>query len=116
MRHRVVTKKFGRPKAPRELMLRNLAASILMYEKVKTTTAKAKYVRSMVEKIISLAKKGDLASKKRIISIIPQKLAAKKAMEVLGERYKTRDGGYTRLVKVGNRQGDGAEISQIELV
>ncbi len=116
MRHRVKTKKLDRKKEPREMMLRNLASSVLIYEKVKTTTAKAKVVRSLVEKIITSAKKGDLASRRKLIALLPQKMAIKKAMDVLGERYKKREGGYTRIVKLGTRQGDGAEISQIELI
>ncbi|OGF27981.1 50S ribosomal protein L17 [Candidatus Falkowbacteria bacterium RIFOXYB2_FULL_47_14] len=116
MRHRNTKKILSREKAPRELMLRNLASSILIYEKVKTTKAKAKVVRSLVEKAITTAKKGDLTSRRKLISVLPQKMAVKKAMEVLGERYKDKPGGYTRIVKIGTRQGDGAEMVRIELV
>jgi len=98
------------------MMLRNLASSILIYEKVKTTEAKAKVVRSMVEKAITAAKAGDLTARRKLIEILPQKMAVKKAMEVLGARYKERAGGYTRIVKLGSRVGDGAKIVQIELV
>ena len=116
MRHRVKTKKLDRKKEPREMMLRNLASSILIYEKVKTTKAKAKVVRSLAEKMITIAKKGDLTARRKLISTLPQKMAIKKAMEVLGKRYKDRNGGYSRIIKLGTRQGDGAEIVQIELV
>ncbi len=116
MRHRKKGRILGRKKEAREMMLRNLASSILIYEKVKTTEAKAKEVRSLVDKVITISKKGDLASRRRLIKILPQKLAVKKAMEVLGERYKNRNGGYTRIVKIGHRKGDGAQIVQIELV
>jgi large subunit ribosomal protein L17 len=116
MRHRNKSKILDRPKAPRELMIRNLAASILIYEKVKTTKAKAKTVQPLVEKVVNLAKKGDLTSRRRLIALLPQKLAVKKAMEVLGSRFKDKKSGYTRLVKIGQRQGDGAEMVQIELV
>lgn len=105
-----------RKKAPREMMLRNLASSVIIYEKVKTTEAKAKVVRSLVDKIVTIAKKDDLASKKRLIEIMPQPLAVRKAIEVLGKRYKDREGGYSRLVRIGSRQGDAAEIVQVELV
>lgn len=98
------------------MMLRNLAASILIYEKVKTTKAKAKAVRPIVEKLISSAKVGDLNARRKLISILPQKMAIKKAMEVIGKRYEKRNGGYTRIIKLSNRQGDGAEMAQIELV
>jgi len=116
MRHRNKGKILDRKKAPREMMLRNLASSLLMYEKVKTTEAKAKTVRSLVERLITVSKKGDLAARRQLISTLPQPLAVKKAMEVLNERYKTRNGGYTRIVKLGARVGDGASLVQIELV
>jgi large subunit ribosomal protein L17 len=116
MRHRKKGKILDRKKEPREMMLRNLASSVLIYEKVKTTQAKAKAVKPLVEKAITIAKKGDLTARRRLIEILPQKMAVKKAMEVLGKRFKDRKGGYTRIVKLGARQGDGAEIVQIELV
>ena len=98
------------------MMLRNLASSILLYEKVKTTKAKAAAVRPLVERMITAAKAGDLAARRGLIKVLLQKNAVKKAMEVLGDRYKKRPGGYTRTVKLGARPGDGAEIVQIELV
>ncbi len=116
MRHRNTGKILDRKKAPRELMLRNLAASVLMYEKVKTTQAKAKTVRSLVERLITVSKEGNLSARRQLISTLPQPLAVKKAMDVLGARYKDRKGGYTRIVKLTNRQGDGAVMVQIELV
>jgi large subunit ribosomal protein L17 len=116
MRHRVKKTTLGREKAHREMMLRNLAASVLIYEKVNTTLAKAKAVRSLVEKSITTAKKDDLASRRDLIEIFPQKMAVKKSMEVLGKRYKDREGGYTRIVKLPPRAGDGAEMALIELV
>jgi len=116
MRHRNKNKILDRKKGPRELMLRNLASSILLYEKVKTTKAKAQAVRPLVEKMITSAKAGDLAARRGLIKVLLQKNAVKKAMEVLGDRYKNRPGGYTRTTKLGVRQGDGAEMVQIELV
>lgn len=116
MRHKVKGKILDREKAPREMMLRNLAASILIYEKVKTTKTKAKAVKPFVEKLITASKKADLASRRKLISVLPQKLAVSKAMDVIGARYKDRNGGYTRIINLGTRQGDGAEIVQIELV
>lgn len=98
------------------MMLRNLASSILIYEKVKTTEAKAKAVRPLTEKLITVACRGDLTARRKLIAVLPQKMAVKKAMEVLGKRYKDRKGGYTRIIKLGTRQGDGADIVQIELV
>jgi large subunit ribosomal protein L17 len=116
MRHRKKGKILDRKKAPRELMLRNLASSVIMYEKVTTTKAKAKAIRTLVERCITISKKGDLASRRRLISVLPQKLAVQKAMDVLADRYKDREGGYTRITKLDTRQGDGAEMAQIELV
>lgn len=116
MRHNNKVKTLDRPKEARELMLRNMASSVLLYEKITTTEAKAKVVKPLVERLITIAKKGDLASRRRLIQILLQKNSIKKAMEVLGERYKTRNGGYTRIVRLGNRQGDGAKMVQLELV
>jgi large subunit ribosomal protein L17 len=116
MRHSKKGKILDRKKEPREMMLRNLASSVLIYEKIQTTEAKAKAVKPLVEKVITIAKAGDLNSRRKLISLLPQDNATKKAMEVLGERYKDRPGGYTRIVKLTPRQGDGAKMAQIELV
>lgn len=97
-------------------MLKNLAASVIIYEKVKTTEAKAKAVKPLVEKAVSVAKQGGLSGRRRLISLLPQKMAVKKAMEIMPDRYKNRSGGYCRIIKLGSRQGDGARIVQIELV
>ena len=116
MRHQKKGKILDRKKAPREAMLRNLASSVLIYEKVKTTEAKAKAVKPLVERMITIAKKGDLNSRRKLIQVLLQKMAIKKAMEVLGERYKTRAGGYTRIIRLDRRQGDGAQMVLLELV
>ena len=116
MRHRVKKTTLGRKKESREMMLKNLTSSVLIYEKVKTTKAKAKAVKPLVEKAITTAKKGDLNARRSLIEKLPQKMAIKKAMEVLGKKYKERKGGYTRIVNLLPRQGDGAEMAQIELV
>lgn len=116
MRHRNKNKILDRQKGPRELMLRNLASSIILYEKVKTTRARAAAVRPLVERMITAAKAGDLNARRGLIKVLLQKNAVKKSMEVLGSRYRERPGGYTRIVKLGARAGDGAEMVQIELV
>ena len=116
MRHRNKNKILDRKKGPRELMLRNLASSIILYEKVKTTRAKAAAVRPLVEKLITTSKAGDLSARRNLLEVLLQKNAVLKAMEVLSVRYKERNGGYTRTIKLGARQGDGAEMVQIELV
>lgn len=116
MRHRVKGKKLDRLKAPREAMIKNLASSIIMYEKVKTTEAKAKVARQLVEKAITIAIKGGLNGRRELIRLLPQKMAVKKAIEVLSKKYKDKKGGYSRIIKIGPRVGDGANIVQIELV
>ncbi len=116
MRHRNKNKILDRKKGPRELMLRNLASSIILYEKVQTTRAKAAAVRPLVEKLITMSKAQDLNARRNLLEVLLQKNAVLKAMEVLGARYSERAGGYTRTIKIGTRQGDGAEMVQIELV
>jgi large subunit ribosomal protein L17 len=116
MRHRNKGKILDRDKAAREMMLRNMASSVLMYEKIKTTTAKAKTVRSLVEKLISIAKNDSLAARRKLIKILPQKMAVKKAIEVLGPRFKYKNGGYTRIIKLDSIKGDGADVALLELV
>ncbi len=97
-------------------MLKNLASSIIIYEKVKTTEAKAKTVKPMLEKIITASIKNDLASRRELIKMLPQKMAVKKAMEILAVKYKDRRGGYSRIIKLNKRIGDSANMVQIELV
>jgi large subunit ribosomal protein L17 len=116
MRHRKEGKKLDRAKSPRESMLKNLASSIIIYEKVMTTEAKAKAVKPILEKIITRAIKGGLSSRRELIRQLPQPLAIKKAIEVLAVKYKGKSGGYLRIIKLGRRQGDNAEIVQIELI
>jgi len=116
MRHSNKGVILDREKSARELMLRNLASSVILYEKCKTTEAKAKAVKPLVERLITIAKTGDLNSRRRLIQVLLQKNAVRKSMDILGARYKDRQGGYTRIVKLGNRQGDGAKMVQIELV
>lgn len=116
MRHRSKVKILDRKKAPREAMLRSLATSIILYEKVKTTKAKAKAVRPLVEKMVTISKENNLTSRRKLLDVLYNKKAVDKALEVLGPRYKERKGGYTRTTMVGPRKGDGAEIVQIEFV
>ena len=116
MRHRKNNKTLGRKKQFRKMMLMNLASSLILYEKIKTTETKAKVVRPLVEKLITIAKNGDLTARRKLIKGLSQKLAVKKMIEVIGPKYKERNGGYIRIFKLGVRQGDGAKIAQIELV
>ena len=116
MRHRKKGTILGREKAPREALLRNLATSVILYEKVKTTEAKAKAVKPLVEKAITSGKKPTIASRRKLMSFFYTEHPVKKIFEVLGPRYQSRAGGYTRIVKIGARKNDGAEMVQIELV
>lgn len=116
MRHRSKKNTLDRLKAPRQAMLNNLAASVVLYEKVQTTEAKAKAVKPLVEKLITKGKSNTLHSRRELMKVLPVENATKKILEVLGPKYQTRPGGYTRIVKIGPRQGDGAMMVQIELV
>ena len=116
MRHRKKGVILGREKAPREAMLRNLAMSVILYEKVKTTEAKAKAVKPLVEKMITTGKKNTLQARRQLIAFFYTDNAVKKTLEVLGPRYATRPGGYTRITKLGARKNDAADMVQIELV
>ena len=116
MRHRNTTKTLGRSMTARKALLRDLATSVIVYEKIKTTDTKAKSLRPVVERLITRAKKGDLAARRYLLSYFPTEQPVNKLLEVLGPRYKDRKGGYTRIIKLGVRQGDGAPMAQIELV
>lgn len=109
-------KKFGREKGPRKALLRNLATSVLLYEKVKTTKTKAKEVQPIVEKLITLAKKGDLQATKKLYGYLFDKKAVLKLQTELAPIYKERKGGYTRVLNIGFRDGDGAPEAIIELL
>ena len=116
MRHRVSGRKLRRPTAHRLAMLRNLVTSFLEKERVHTTTAKAKEVRPIAEKMITLGKKGTLSARRQAGAFIRKESVVTKVFDVLGPRFGQRPGGYSRIVKLGPRAGDGAEMSLIELV
>lgn len=116
MRHRKNKITLDRKKGPRQALLKNLACQVVLYEKVKTTAAKAKAVKPLVEKIITRGKNNTLANRRLLLSRLPVKSAVKKVFEVLGPRYQERPGGYLRIVKLGNRYGDSAPMVQIEFV
>ena len=97
-------------------MFRNLAASLVIYEKVKTTEAKAKAIRPIVEKLITIGKENNLTARRRLLQYLYSENAVRKILEVLSPKYKERKGGYTRIIKLGERQGDGAKTAQIEFV
>ncbi len=116
MRHLVKKKKLGRNTAQRRALLRNLVTSFLEKERMRTTLAKAKAAKPLAEKMITLAKKDTLNAKRQALSYIYKKPVVKKLFEELGPRFSERPGGYTRIVKIGPRAGDGAEMAILELV
>lgn len=116
MRHQMKNQRFDRPTDARLALFRGLVTDLLRYEQIKTTQAKAKAIRPLAEKMITLGKSGTLPSRRRALAYIYDKDVVSKVFDELGPRYKERPGGYTRLVKLGPRLGDGAEIVQIELV
>ena len=115
MRHRVGGRKFCRPTGHRISMLRNLVEDLVRYEKIETTEAKAKEVRPLAEKLISLGKDGTLHARRQALSVAHPKVVDK-VFHVLGPRYKERPGGYTRVIKEGPRLGDAAPMARLELV
>lgn len=115
-RHAYKGRKLQREKAHRSMMLRNLATSVLLHEKVKTTLPKAKEIRSIVESLITSAKAGDLTARRKLSSYLLDKNAVEKALRELGPLYEKRNGGYTRIIKAGSRVGDNAPMAYIELL
>lgn len=116
MRHRKKTVILGREKGPREALLRNLATSVVLYERVQTTRAKAKAVQPLVERLITVGRHKKPNALKEIGKVLQTDGAIRKVLEELGPRYASRDGGYTRITRIGYRQGDAAEMVQIEFV
>ena len=116
MRHRRVGKTLDRNSAARRALLRNLATSVVLYEHVNTTLAKAKAVKPLVEKLITKGKVKSLAARRELLKTLTVESAVNKILEELGPRYATRPGGYTRLIKLNARAGDGAEMAQLQLV
>lgn len=116
MRHNNKNKILDRKKAPRELMFRSLVTELLSHGKIKTTLAKAKAIKPITEKIITRGKKNNLANLRIILKYVLQEKVAHSVVKEIAPRYMERAGGYTRIIKLGSRQGDGAEMAQIELV
>lgn len=116
MRHRKNKKTLGRSTSARKALLRDLATALLTYEKIETSMGRAKVMRPVVEKIITSAKTNDLATRRRLLSYFTTEQTVNKLLEVIGPRYKERSGGYTRMTRLGQRQGDAAETVLVELV
>ncbi len=116
MRHRVSGRKLNSASDHRRALYRNLVTDVLHYERISTTEAKAKEVRGMVERIITLGKHGSLHSRRQALSFVLDKKVVEKTFGELAERYGQRPGGYTRLFHLGPRRGDGAPMAVLELV
>ena len=116
MRHLKSKRKLNKTSSHRKAMLANMAVALIKHEQIQTTLPKAKELSPFVDKLITLGKKGDLASRKKASSILPEKQWTSKIFDELSERYKERDGGYPRVLKAGFRYGDSAPMAVIELV
>ncbi len=116
MRHRRARHKLGMRTAHREAMLRNMVTSLMEHGIITTTDAKAKAIKGMADKMITLGKRGDLHARRQALSVIRSKEVAKRLFEEIAPRYTNREGGYVRVVKKGYRLGDGASLSVVELV
>lgn len=116
MRHLKAGRKLGRTSSHRKALFRNMVTSLFEHERIQTTDAKAKELRRVAEKLITLGKKGDLGSRRRALSYIHDKGVVHKLFTEISPRFEARPGGYTRIMKLGNRQGDNAPISVLELV
>jgi large subunit ribosomal protein L17 len=116
MAHQIDGRKLGRPTDHRLALFRNQVTELLRHEKIVTTEAKAKEVRGLAEKMITLGKRGDLNARRQALGFIYDKKVVRKLFGELAQRYANRTGGYTRIIKLGHRQGDGARLVQLELV
>ncbi len=116
MRHGYQKKKLGRPTAHREAMFRNMVTSLLKHEKITTTDTKAKELRKLAEKMITLGKRGELHARRQALAVIRERDVVDKVFSEYAERYRERKGGYTRIIKLGFREGDNAPVSIIEFV
>lgn len=116
MRHNRDEKRFDRPVGHLRCMLANMTNSLFINGRIKTTTAKAKELRRVAERMITLGKRGDLSSRRRALSFMRDKVAVKRLFEEIAPRYRERNGGYTRILRVGVRPGDSAPVAIVELV
>ena len=116
MKHNIKNKKLNKTSSHRKAMFMNMSNALIKHEQITTTLAKAKELRRFVEKIVTLGKKGDLLSRRKAVSILQDQKMSKKVFDVFAERYKARAGGYTRIIKLGNRYGDNAPTAVIEFI
>ena len=116
MRHRKAGRRLGRTTSHRKAMVRNMVTSLLDHERIVTTVPKAKEVRRVAEKMITLGKRGDLHARRQALAVIRDKRIVAKLFSDLAEQYRARNGGYTRIVRTGYRAGDAAPMAILELV
>jgi len=116
MRHRKAGNQLGRNTSHRRAMLRNMVTSLFKYEQIETTDAKAKAIRPIAEKMITLAKRGDLHARRQALSYIQDKEVTHRLFDELKGRFSSREGGYLRIIKKGFRKGDSASISVVQLL
>ncbi len=116
MKHRKSGRRLGRTTSHRKAMVRNMVTSVLEHERIVTTTPKAKEVRRVVDKMITLGKRGDLHARRQALSFIQDKKVVAKLFDTLSQEYMERQGGYTRIIQTGNRAGDAAPMAILELV
>ena len=116
MKHNIKHRKLNRTSSHRKALLMNLSNALIKHEQITTTLPKAKELRPFVEKVVSLGKKGDLAARRKAMSILQDEKMTKKIFDIMANRYGERDGGYTRIIKLGNRFGDNAPTAVIEFV
>ncbi|MAG32077.1 MAG: 50S ribosomal protein L17 [Deltaproteobacteria bacterium] len=116
MNHRKTGRKLSRTSAHRKALLRNMVTSLLEHEQIRTTDAKAKELRGVAERMITLGKRGTLHARRQALKTIRSQSVTSKVFDKLADRYRERPGGYTRVIKLGNRAGDAAPMSIIELV
>lgn len=116
MRHRKAHKKLGRTTSHRKAMISNVATSLFEHKQIRTTTPKAKEARKTVDRLITFAKRGSLADRRQALKLLHDRNVVKNLFDEIAPVYKDRDGGYTRVIKLGRRRGDGAEMAILELV
>jgi len=116
MYHGKAGKKLGRTSSHKEAMFRNMVTSVIKYESIRTTDTKAKELRKLAERMITLGKRGDLHSRRQALAVVRDKSLVSKLFGELTERYRNREGGYTRIVKMGFRFGDNAPVSILEYI
>lgn len=116
MRHRVHGRKLGRTTAHRKALFRNQLTALFTHERIVTTVAKAKELRPLAERMVTLARTGSLPARRRVLTMVPDKQVVRRLFDEVAPRFVDRPGGYTRIVRLGKRHGDGAELALIEFV